>query len=305
MGNVRIVQLLFRRSFIFFMFFATTVSAATEVKISARLVKDEIPMNRDVHLIVSASWNGASNEIKFFPIDPPTTTNLKLVSTSTANIVQSDKDGVSSIRQYEFIFRGETLGMAYIDEVILRYHDADLQENVLRTARLPLKIIDPVRENSGLTTENVILILVFFGLFGAIFTFYYWKKKNRDETGDEPLPVKSNFQEAVDDLRDKINLQTSDINGQYAEISRIMWRYLRHRFDLQPAVGTTEELMRKLEANKVSLDDRAALQEMMQACDLAKFSGGGTDPNQLVRIYEIAKQLVEKLEYNAAPDPAE
>ena len=104
----------------------------TEVKINARLISDEVPFNREAMLTVTATWKGPANAIKIFPVDPPTTTNLKLVSTSTANTVSSQGDIVVSTREYEFYFVGETLGMAYIDEVILRYHDADLQELLTR-----------------------------------------------------------------------------------------------------------------------------------------------------------------------------
>ncbi len=305
MGNIRIFLRFFDCLFMLIAVLFSSVFAETEVKITARIIADEVPLNREVHLKVSATWNGPANSIKFFPLDPPTTTNLKLASTATANIVKSDSGIVSSTRQYEFLFTGETLGMAYIDEVILRYHDADLQEHVLRTARLPLKIIDPVRDSGGKSIEQISIALILtVGIAAASFFFFYKRKRAAREV-ENATPEKSYYEKALDDLHNKINLQTSDIGSQYAEISRIMWHFLRRRFDLQPAVGTTEELMKKLEFHHVPMEDRTALQEMMQACDLAKFSGGGTDPNQLVRIYEITKQLVEKLENKANLDSAD
>lgn len=282
----------------YFLLAATTIGgisiAETEVKISARLDSDEVPFNREARLVVQARWIGPANAIKIFPIDAPTTTNLKLLSTSTANAVSSENGLVFSKREYEFSFSGETLGMAYIDEVILRYHDADLQEHVLRTARLPLRIIDPVAENSdGLTL--FILAGLFILLFAVAWTIYFlWKKKSTVEQESEMAPVKSADEEAVEDLKKNINLQSTEIGAQYSEIARIMRHFLRRRFALGASIGTTDELIENLTGKKVAMEELATLRELMQACDLAKFSGGSSDANQLARIYNIALQFIEK-----------
>ncbi|KAA3659116.1 MAG: hypothetical protein DWQ10_09605, partial [Calditrichaeota bacterium] len=247
-------------SFLFlFLISVEFIFAATEVKLSARLDSDEVPFNKEAKLQVIATWKGPINAIKFFPIDAPTTTNLKLIATSTANTVGSNGDTLMSTREYEFSFVGETLGMAYIDEVILRYHDADLQEHVLRSARLPLKIVDPVAEkdsNSLITVYGVLLLLLFGVISGIIF---YKKKKSQTSTVVATAPVKTPEETALDALHNEVDLHTPEINSQYDEISRIVWRYLRKRFDVPESVGTTDELMQILEAQNVTMEDIAAL----------------------------------------------
>lgn len=266
-----------------------------EVKLSARLASVEIPINREGLLIVEARWVGKPGDITIEAIDSPTLTNLKLVSTATSNQVLRENDALVTLRRYEFYLKGETLGMAYIDDVRLRYRDANGDENTLRTARLQLKITDPVSEPMKnyilpITAAGVALLVV----AAAGVLLLNERRKKRAREADEASVKISMEEQYRDKLQKTVDLHASDLAEQYNKLAILLRSYLNESLAPESTGRTTQELVEQLHEMQVEMNKVASIQEILQACDLVKFSGGSADPNQITRLYTLFEDLLRE-----------
>ncbi len=265
----------------------------SEVKISARFAEETLPLNREGLFVVEASWQGAPGSITFTPLETPRVTNLKIVATASANRVSTDNGQKTTIRRYEFTVRGEALGMAYADEVVLRYRDESGDEFALQTPRVQMQISDPVSD-SGAGTSTIIgvaLILVAAGVAGFLFVR---RKRLEKKKNDEATKVdeRSLEDKTLDRLKSEVNLHAAETGAQFANLAAVVKSYLKAAFGLDAGATTTENLVQTLQNQGVEMEEVAKVQEVLQACDQVRFSGGAGDPNKLLRSYTLFEEFI-------------
>ena len=269
------------------------VSASDEITLSARLDRTEVPLNREVTMEVEIRWQGAADAIQILTPDPPRITNLNLIATASENRVEARGEEMITIREYRFTFQPQALGMAYVDEIRLRYKDRDNQEHVLETPRLQVKVVDPVPEpRKSFVSPIAILatVLIVAGSLGAIsWREYSEKKRARELAQKQEKSLEEIYHER---LKESVDLASDDLPQQYAALSHLLRAYIRARLKLEDQIGTTEEMLQALERAETPLDTRSQVQEIFQACDVVKFSGASADPNQLARLYGMAEQII-------------
>jgi hypothetical protein len=265
------------------------------VQLSARLAADEVPINREAVLTVEAHWVGKPGDISIVSLEPPALTNLKLVSTATSNQIIKENDAQVTLRRYEFYLSGETLGMAYIDEVKLKYRDASGDEMTLRTARLQLQIIDPVFESLTnyslpVTIAGTLLLL---GL--AAFIYYINERRKKSAREAEQAESEKTLEEQYRDrLKEEIDLHADNLAEQYNTIAALLREYLHKAHNLESSAQTTQELIDDLNQQQFEMSKITTIQEILQACDLVKFSGSAAEPNQLARLYTLFEAILRE-----------
>lgn len=265
------------------------------IQLSARLASDEVPMNKEALLIVEARWVGKPGDVSIISIDPPTLTNLELVSTATSNQIKKENDEQVTLRRYEFYLSGETLGMAYIDEVRLKYRDGDGNENTLRTPRLQLKIVDPVSE----PLSNYSLPITIGGTISLIglaaFILYVNERRKKRILDAEKAESERTLEEHYRDrLKEEVDLHADNLAEQYNKIATLLRGYLHQSLHLESSAHTTQELVDDLNQRQFEMNKVTTIQEILQACDLVKFSGGAADPNQLARLYTLFEETLRE-----------
>jgi len=274
---------------------AQPASSSTEVKISARILEENVPLNRQAHLVVQAEWHGQPDQITLQPLEPPVLTNLKIVSTSSANRVQAQNNQLVTARRYEFILQPQTIGMAYVDEVSLHYEDENGQSHSLQTPRLQVKIIDPVAGPRENLIGPVVIAGVLVLLLAAVLVLI-WNRRavRRAQEAQARQDIRTPEQVFGARLRDEIDLHADELEPQYGRLADVVRGYLREVLPAGKSAGTTQEWLTVLESEGFALEERTRVQEIMQACDLVKFSGATADPNQLARLYTLAEAFFER-----------
>ncbi|RME00167.1 MAG: hypothetical protein D6814_04085, partial [Calditrichaeota bacterium] len=266
--------------------------AAGEVKLSAKLQEQKVPLNREAHLIVEAQWQGKPNQFTLSPVEPPNVTNLKITGTAVSNRVETANEQIVTIRRYEFTFKPLALGMAYIDGISLQYKDQNDESYSLEAPRLQLEVIDAVPEPGKRPLLPIlgISLAILIIAAGAIFA---WKRKERRRREAEAAQAEEKSLEEIftERLHQEVSLDADDLPQQYAGISNLLRKYLIAAFSLGQGVGTTEELIGILEQKQVPTEQLTRIQEVLQTCDVVKFSGAPADPNQLARIYTLTEDL--------------
>ena len=273
----------------------------SEVKVSARILEESVPLNRQAHLVVQAQWSGQPDQITLQPLEPPALTNFKIISTASANRVQAQGDQLITVRRYEFVLQPQTIGMAYVDEVLLHYQDETGQTHSLQTPRLQIKIVDPVagpRKNliGPIAFGGALLLLLAAGLV------LVWNQRTVRRVQEAQARQKSQppGEAFAARLRSEVALQADDLALQYGRLADVVRGYLHEVLPVGKSAGTTQEWLSVLEGEGFALDERTLVQEILQACDLVKFSGAPADPNQLARLYTLAESFFKRRSMEAA-----
>lgn len=266
---------------------------STQVKLAARLVPREIPLNREGTLYVEASWRGQPGAIRLSPIDLPLVTNFKITATASSNIVKSEGGQTVTIRRYEFKLQPETLGMAYVDAVRLEYEDADGNQHSLQAPRLQAKGIDPVADpgESNFIQFVIAGLAIVFAAGGGVLYVRHRKQKRARELAAAAERV-SLEEEYLQKLASAVDVHATHLAPQYEELSNLLRSYLRAAFHLDDIAATTEELLHALERTDLPEDHRNHIQEILQNCDVVKFSGSAADPGQFARFYTLTEELL-------------
>ncbi len=269
-------------------------ASSYQVRVKAELNRQQVPLNRTAVLKVTAEWLGAPDAIELLPVEPPVLTNLKIVSTATANRVEPQADGVRTQRIYEFTLQPERLGMAYVDEVRLTYREKEGAEHSLQTPRLQLEVIDPVPEPAENHIAWWAVLGVLLTALGAAGVWTNHRRRVRREEEERRRQQERSLEEIyLERLPAEISLTSDDLPAQYAKLAALLRGYLREKLQLEFA-GTTEELLQRLEERDYALDIRTQIQKVLQACDVVKFSGASADPNQLARMYTLTEDLIRQ-----------
>ncbi|MDQ7052888.1 MAG: hypothetical protein Q9P14_08360 [candidate division KSB1 bacterium] len=274
---------------------AATPQASVEVTLRATLKQDEVPLNRQAVLVVEAQWQGSPDAVQFYPLEPPQVSNLKIIGTASANRVESLGEQVLTTRRYEFTLQPEGLGMAYIDEIRLTYKDADGNEHSLQTPRLQLKVVDAVPEpgenHAGLIALMSVAVILL--LAGGV---WRWRERARRKAADlqQVEAEKTLEEEFLERLGAEIQLQSQNLLEEYAKLARLLRQYVQRTLKLDSGMGSTEELVKILKTAGTPVEVVMQVQEVLQACDVVKFSGASAEPNQFARIYTLTEDLIKQ-----------
>lgn len=270
------------------------IAQPLHVEMQATIAPAQVPLNRHAMLTIRLEWRGRIEDVEFDQLDNPQLTNLKLAGSSSANWTGLTNNEPAAARIYEFQLSPQSLGMGYADALRVSYLDkATGQKNSLYTTRLGVEAIDAVAE-PGEQPWGLILGTV-VGL-AAIVGGFVWLRKKRIEKREaealaaiKPIPLEQKF---LDELKQSINLNTSEVNAAFASLYKLTRRYIAEKYSVTAQGISTEETLQALREQAAPEEVIMLLAEVLQTCDLYKYSGESGDPTRLTRAYGLIENIL-------------
>lgn len=267
---------------------------AGEIKATVQVDRHEVPLNQTLTYTVRISWQGDLERYEVEKLENPLLTNLEIVGNSSSNRA-GEVDGVKqTTKKYELILKPQALGMAYIDGAIIDYKDRiEGESHSLVTSRLEVKVIDPVLKTDFggvFLLGGTVLLLALIAGFGLFFV----KRKRQKQAAlaalaadEEPLETRY-----LSELKESIDLVQQAGGDTFSELSKILRRYLSEKYGVSALGSTTPEICEALQTMTVDEQVVGNTEEVLNTCDVAKFSGGQAVTGTPERVYTLLEELL-------------
>jgi hypothetical protein len=279
---------------------ADSLRAPVRVEIEAAAGGEEIPLNRLAVFTIKLKWQGRLPDIEFDPPETPRLSNFTLAGSSSANWVGVENGQPASIKTFEYSLRPEGLGMGYVEGLRVSYLDKGTGEkHSLYTSRIAIKVIDPLPEpdEAPLGLALTIGLLLCAALVVLVFQVEARAKKKEAArlmaAAQKPLE-----QEFLEELKNTIDINTTEMKEAFATLSRLLRRYLNRRYSIASQGVSTQEVVEAFRQataaeGRASDEQTTHLEEVLQTCDLFKFSGEAGEPARLARVYALTENFLQ------------
>ncbi len=269
------------------------------ISLSAQVNNNKVPFNRTIELLIQLKWYGNLDRYQVHQFDNPILNNLEIIANSSANKVSTVNGENIAVQEYSFTLQPQSLGMSYIESVIIKYTDLDTDtEYSLTTNRIEIKVIDPIPEPGD---KSWILWLLLFIVLAGVAYFMFTRVKQRkaerirrtQDEAEKAIPLEEKYLKELKELVDLQNINF-DIVKSFSELSRFLRHYLKEKFKVPAEVTTTEDVMNELK--KQQIDERfiSEIKDILTTSDIIKFSGSHVEKNELVRIYGLIESSLHK-----------
>jgi hypothetical protein len=266
------------------------------IKATVQLETKEIPLNRTTTFLLQIIWQGDLDRYEIENLENPVLTNFEILSNSSSNSVGFEAGLKKAVKAHEFVLQPTELGMAYVDGLIVEYIDMESgKRGHLLTNRLEAKVIDPIRERSltpWLIGGGVILLLALISSGGMAYSKRKKAKAAEEQAKAlEMIPIEEKY---LVELREKVDLQNSEVVASFSSLSSIFRSYLSERYHFAAKGMTTAEIGSDL--TKLAVPNKIIEQarEALEACDKAKFSGGQVERSVVERSYTLVEDILHQ-----------
>ncbi|MDZ7362656.1 MAG: hypothetical protein ONB46_18310 [candidate division KSB1 bacterium] len=283
-----------------FMALGDSVRAPVRVEIEALAGSEEIPLNRLAVFTVKLKWQGRLPDIEFDPPELPRLYNFTIAGSSSSNWVGVENSQPVSIKTFTYSLRPEGLGMGYVEGMRVSYLDKSTGEkHSLYTSRLSIKVVDPLPEpdEAPLGLALTLGLLFCAALVALVFQLEARAKKKEAArlmaTAEKPLE-----QEFLEELKNTIDINTTEMKEAFATLSRLLRRYLNRRYAIASQGVSTQEVVEAFRQataaeGRASDEQTTHIEEVLQTCDLFKFSGEAGEPARLARVYALTENFLQ------------
>jgi hypothetical protein len=122
-----------------------SVDSAGGIQLTAFLDHVEVALNREAVLTLRLEWVGDLDRYEVYTPENPFVQNLTIIGNASANRVSQHDGKTHSLQEYTFRLKPTSLGMGYVEGMIIKYRDLLLDRDFrLTTNRLEIKITDPL-----------------------------------------------------------------------------------------------------------------------------------------------------------------
>ena len=277
-----------------------TTMAATEsmVKVTGKVDQKQVPLNRFLKFTVRIEWTGDISRYQISELEDPIINNFEIYSTSSADYRMKEAGVDKAAKTYEFLLKPQSLGMGYIEGVMVKYIDNVTGEgHHLVTNRIDVEVIESVPEpGSKNWIYKWIVLLALIIAVAMVIGFEVKKRRERRQKEAEEIQIVPLEEEYLTTLKNTLDLKKPDLvlNEAFWTLSKIFRKYLAQKYDIAALELTTDELLSIL-SEKIEDESLANMaQEVLTVCDVAKFAGSNGDQNQLVRVYTLVESILEK-----------
>ncbi len=300
-SQTKIIFPLFVFLFNIFLFDYKSLAEKPRIVLSMQVSNTKVPLNRNLELTIVLKWSNDINRYEIIKIEEPVLTNFKIIGSAVSSRSEAGKGKTNFIKEYIYTLKPQSLGMGYIDSVLVRVRDNvdGITEN-LETQRISVEIIDPIPEGTKVTRRQVYVvlgILVALSIIGISFLLYRSKKyKDKQEIIAKPVPIEKTF---LDNMKNMFNLRSPDLREDFFNLSKLIRSYLKDKFSIPALELTTEEVISALE--KASLEENQInnLKKILIRTDEIKFSGKEGTIEEITQFYTLFESLLEKYYYEA------
>ena len=272
---------------------------STGITLSAMVDKNTVPLNRTVTLTLRLQWQGSLDRYQVHRFDNPIVQNLEIVASSSSNRVIQDGDQTIAIQDYRYTLKPTHLGMAYVEDVIIKYTDnSDERSYTLRSSRIPVKIVDPVAE-PGSKSWILYLFIGIVVVSAAVFVIISRQKMIADKARTEaaqaaaPDPLEHTL---LQEMKAHIDLDDAhtDVGAAMSHLSRIARTFIAEKYQGPAFESTTTELINWMHAK--NLDDRMIndIELVLKQADLIKFSGHTGNRQIMDQSYGLLESLLQR-----------
>ena len=301
------MHFLFSAVFLFFFFVnicftqsqdtsAVSSFQAGAIKAAVQIDQKEVPQNRTVTCTIKVTWQGDLSRYEIEDIESPILTNLEEIGNSSSNSVGDAGGVMQAVRTYEYILQPIELGMAYIDGTIIEYKDTKYDEtHRLVTDRLEIRVVKPIKKRTlkpFILAASAFLFLAFLVSLG----FVFMKRKQAREAELEKqaqalIPIEEKY---LADFKKKVDLKSQSVVETFSSLSKIFRSYLSEKYQIPAMEITTKEITGKLNELAVSENIISQVDEILNSCDVAKFSGGQGEKSTLERAHTLVEDILNK-----------
>jgi len=269
------------------------------ISLSAQVNTKQVPFNRTLELLIQLKWYGNLDRYQVHQFDNPILNNLEIIANSSANKVSNENGGNIALQEYSFTLQPKSLGMSYIEGVIIRYTDLDTDtEYSLTTNRIEVKVIDSLPEPGD--KSWMLWLLLFVVLAGACIVVFRRLQQRKEEQirrareeAEKAIPLEEKY---LIELKERVDLQDPnlDIGVSFSTLSRFLRHFLQEKFNVPAEVNTTEDVVSEL--TKQQIEDRFIdeIKDILTTSDIIKFSGSHAEKTELVRIYGLIESNLHK-----------
>ena len=262
------------------------------VTLSAEISHKSVPLNRTFSLSVKVLWEGDQNRIEIVKIEEPILSNCEITGTSVSNRVTGTSGSQKAERKISYKLKPHSLGMAYIEEVLLTYKDRKTDKTyTLKTERLSVEVVDPVPEN--VHKSNLWILFLFLGVLITIVIISLFIIKKRSEGKIAPQPQRIIEEIYLEELKKSVDLKAKKTDEAFGVLSRLFRRYLSEKFGISATQLTTQQLLKKLEETDLDENTRRKCEKLFTTADVVKFSGHDATQSELEDGYTTVETILE------------
>ncbi len=275
----------------------TDSAVESSINVTGRVDQKRVPLNRFLKFIVKIEWVGEIDRYQVSELEDPIMENFEVYSTSSADHRMSEGGVSKAARIYEFSLKPLSMGMGYIEGVMVKYIDNETGEgHHLITNRIEVEVVESVPEpgSNRYFFKWIISILIMLTIFGLV-GYGLWKKKQVKKKHAEEIKVIPLEEEFLKSLHETIDLskQELNVNNSFWELSTLFRKYLSKKYQFPALEYTTDQIMNELSITQVDERDLDDIKEILDKCDLVKFAGGEGKRPELERVYTLFESILE------------
>ena len=282
-------------------------STKSNIQLKAYLDQDAVPQNGEVVYHLELSWNGELDRYHIANIGDPVVSNLKLRGSGSSNRYFIDESGnPKSVKQINYYFTPNEMGMAYIDGVTIQYEDKVLnQKETLSAQRLGVKIIEPLPDpNAGLDI-GLIVILFFVFIFVIVLIYYvfrYLKQRKLNAKSEETGPQTP--EEKYLELLGNIELSSDNRDETLSTITKLLNSFFSEKYGISQSAGF-DQVKTLLDKANITEHLQEKINNLYERDKLSKYAREQVAENELHLFFDTVEQLIKKIQEQPAEEDVE
>jgi hypothetical protein len=258
------------------------------IELSAQVEPNHVPLNGSVKLKVQVMWQGDLNRIEIEEIEEPLLSHLEITGSASANHIIGGAES-KAIKEVIYFLKPLTLGMAYIESVVLKYQDTVTGEShFLQTERISIEVLPAVQEKkaSGFLFWPIAALVL---ILGAGIILYLRRSRQQAEPQVQEVILEEAFLDRlhVDDLS-KQNPDTA-----FTHLIKMFRQYLAQKYDIPTMEATTDKWIASLKQTDLGESLTSSCEKLFREADVLKFSGEKISQSALEEAYSTFEQVLK------------
>jgi hypothetical protein len=270
------------------------------VVLNAQVDKTETPLDKDLKLTVTLSWNKDKFDITFDSIDPPNCENLSICGNYFSSDAKASPKGQIVSNNYGFILKPQNVGSGTIGPVSLTYTDNKTgEQKTLATTPIKIIVAKPLSDKlyPFKVAAKYLIIVLLIAIIG-FFIFKYLKKRREARKILQELKSQPTME---DEYKEKLQSlyptrQTMGNKEFCSKVSQMLKRYLEEKFDLKLMGATTDKIITTLGSiDLLNQDIVDLLMSIFDFCDKVKFAGNEPDKENVDNLKFKAETFISSM----------